>query len=87
VDFPIQTFGGTKTFLPQALAAWEERAEAEEKWRVSLLRGLPQMQADQAPRRKLAAILSADVAGYSRLMGEDETATLDTLNTSRAVFV
>src|SRR4029450_12185856 len=44
------------------------------------------MPADPAPRRKLAAILSADVAGYSRLMGEDETATLGTLNTSRAVF-
>jgi adenylate cyclase len=44
------------------------------------------MQADQEPRRKLAAILSADVAGYSRLMGEDETATLGTLNTSREVF-
>jgi len=25
--------------------------------------------------RKLTAILSADVAGYSRLMGEDEEAT------------
>jgi adenylate cyclase len=61
-------------------------AKAEEKWRASLLRGLPPMPADQAPRRKLAAILSADVAGYSRLMGEDETATLGTLNTSRAVF-
>jgi adenylate cyclase len=44
------------------------------------------MPAEPAPRRKLAAILSADVAGYSRLMGEDETATLGTLNTSRAVF-
>jgi hypothetical protein len=30
VDFPIQTFGGTKNFLPQALAAWEGRAEVEE---------------------------------------------------------
>jgi len=27
-------------------------------------------------KRKLATILSADVAGYSRLMGEDEEATL-----------
>jgi adenylate cyclase len=35
--------------------------------------------------RKLAAILSADVKGYSRLMGEDETATLLTLNAYRAV--
>ena len=30
-------------------------------------------------KRKLAAILSADAAGYSRLMGEDEARTLDTL--------
>ena len=44
------------------------------------------MQADQEPRRKLAAILSADVAGYSRLMGEDEAATLATLTAYREVF-
>jgi len=44
------------------------------------------MQADQEPRRKLAAILSADVAGYSRLMGEDEAATLGTLTAYREVF-
>jgi hypothetical protein len=29
--------------------------------------------------RKLTAILSADVAGYSRLMGEDDAATVRTL--------
>jgi len=29
--------------------------------------------------RKLTAILSADVKGYSRLMGEDEEATLRTM--------
>ncbi len=29
--------------------------------------------------RKLAAILSADVQGYSRLMGDDEAATITTL--------
>jgi adenylate cyclase len=32
----------------------------------------------KAFHRKLAAILSADVAGYSRLMQEDETATVTT---------
>ena len=37
-------------------------------------------------RRKLTAILSADVVSYSRLMGADEQATLNTLNTYRAVF-
>ena len=38
------------------------------------------------PRRRLAAILAADVAGYSRLMAVDEDDTLDMLNRSRAVF-
>jgi adenylate cyclase len=36
--------------------------------------------------RKLAAILSADVEGSSRLMGEDEAATVQTLTAYRAVF-
>jgi TolB-like protein/class 3 adenylate cyclase/Flp pilus assembly protein TadD len=34
----------------------------------------------QEVKRKLVAILSADVKGYSRLMGEDEVATIHTLN-------
>ena len=37
-------------------------------------------------KRKLAAILSADVAGYSRLMGADEHATVHRLTAYRAVF-
>jgi adenylate cyclase len=36
--------------------------------------------------RKLAAILSADVVGYSRLMGEDEEATIHTLTVYRGVM-
>jgi len=40
----------------------------------------------QEVKRKLAAILSADVKGYSRLMGEDEEATLRTLNTYKEVM-
>ena len=36
--------------------------------------------------RKLAAILSADVAGYSRLMGEDEEATIRTVTVYREVI-
>ena len=31
-------------------------------------------------KRKLTAVFSADVAGYSRLMGEDEAATVRTLS-------
>jgi adenylate cyclase len=37
-------------------------------------------------KRKLAAILSADVEGYSRLMGDDEEATVRTLTSYREVF-
>jgi len=37
-------------------------------------------------RRKLRAILSADVKGYSRLMGEDEDSTIRTLETYRQVM-
>ena len=36
--------------------------------------------------RKLAAILSADVKGYSRLMGEDETATVRTITAYRELM-
>jgi adenylate cyclase len=36
--------------------------------------------------RKLAAILSADVVGYSRLMGQDEEATIHTVTVYRAAI-
>ncbi len=39
-----------------------------------------------ALERRLATILSADVAGYSRLMGEHEEATVQALRGHRAVF-
>jgi adenylate cyclase len=37
-------------------------------------------------KRKLAAIFSADVAGYSRLMGADEAATVETLEVYKGVM-
>ena len=40
----------------------------------------------QEVKRKLAAILSADVKGYSRLMGEDEEGTIRTLNAYKKVL-
>jgi len=40
----------------------------------------------QEVKRKLTAILSADVKGYSRLMGEDEEATVHTLNAYKEVM-
>ena len=39
-----------------------------------------------ALERRLATILSADVAGYSRMMGANEEATVQTLRGHRAVF-
>jgi len=42
--------------------------------------------AEEGFKRKLTAILSADVAGYSRLMAEDDTATVKTLETYREVM-
>jgi class 3 adenylate cyclase len=44
------------------------------------------MPTDAESHRKLAAILSADVVGYSRLMEADEQATVDTLKSSRATI-
>ena len=40
----------------------------------------------EAIKRRLAAILAADVAGYSRLMGADEDATLRALTEYRAAM-
>jgi class 3 adenylate cyclase len=42
--------------------------------------------ATQDFKRKLTAILSADVKGYSRLMGEDEEATVRTITAYREVI-
>jgi adenylate cyclase len=42
--------------------------------------------ADEGFKRKLTAILVADVKGYSRLMGEDEEATIRTLTEYRKII-
>ena len=42
--------------------------------------------AEERAKRKLTAILSADVEGYSRLMGEDEKATVETLKSYRELM-
>ena len=41
---------------------------------------------NEGVKRKLAAILNADVKGYSRLMGEDEDATVRTLTAYRTIM-
>ncbi|MHA1560135.1 MAG: adenylate/guanylate cyclase domain-containing protein [Alphaproteobacteria bacterium] len=40
---------------------------------------------DKRPKRRLAAILAADVVGYSRMMAADETGTLDALKRHREI--
>jgi len=42
---------------------------------------------EERVQRRLAAILAADVVGYSRLMGEDEMGTLNALNLHRAELI
>ena len=41
---------------------------------------------EESFKRKLSAILSADVAEYSRLMGEDDDATVRTLTGHREMM-
>ena len=41
---------------------------------------------EERAKRKLSAILSADVKGYSRLMGDDEEATVRTITAYREVM-
>jgi hypothetical protein len=71
VDFLMQTFGGTRNFLPQALAAWEGRAEAEEARREADARTDEQRRREceeEDRRRRLAEIRAS--------LPEDMLATL-----------
>ena len=43
--------------------------------------------AENSVTRKVAAILAADAVGYTRLMADDEPATMDALDAARAVFI
>ena len=49
-------------------------------------RNEPESSEKDTLRQQLAAILAADVAGYSRLMGADERATVSALDGARSVF-
>jgi len=42
--------------------------------------------AEESYKRRLTAIFSADVVGYSRLMGEDDTATVKTITAYREIM-
>jgi hypothetical protein len=43
-------------------------------------------EAPKTTKRRLAAVLGADAVGYSRLMSENEEATIDALTASRDAF-
>src|SRR5512147_763388 len=45
------------------------------------------MDEEHSIKRRLAAILAADIAGYSRLMGQDEAATVRDLKGHQAVIL
>jgi class 3 adenylate cyclase len=66
----------TKPFEPRELLA---------RVKSVLRRRAPEREA--APARRIAAILAADVAGYSRLIGEDEEGTLKRLRTLRRELI
>jgi hypothetical protein len=55
----------------------------DESAKLALLRQMRRRMDGPPITRRLAAILAADVAGYSRLMATDEEATVRTLDTYR----
>src|SRR5678815_4018739 len=60
------------------LSLYDVSLAALEKW--------PSAVSDTELKQRLAAILAADVSGYSRLMSLDERATVAALDTARKVF-
>jgi len=87
--FPLLSQSENVTEIPTLPASIPSTASAPSATRssVSSFSSFPSsgQDTDQVSRR-LAAILMADLQGYSRLMGEDEEATVRTLTAFRAVF-
>jgi hypothetical protein len=71
VDFPIQMFGGTKNFLPQALAAWEGHDEAEQAKREADVRADAQHRREREEQER-----RQHLAGIRARLPEDVLATL-----------
>src|SRR5690242_527918 len=55
-------------------------------WNANIFRGRLAMNEERVQRR-LAAILAADIAGYSRLMGDDDEGTLRDLKAHRVALI
>ena len=82
----LRTIWPPAAAMPSGLPAWVDAAISWTLFRrASTLRrtrrreGIPAGMAEERTRRRLAAILAADVVGYSRLMEQDESATLAAL--------
>lgn len=56
-------------------------------FKVERISGLDLLMSERRVERRLAAILAADVVGYSRLMGQDEVGTLVRLRTHRRELI
>jgi hypothetical protein len=88
VGFPMQTFGGTKNFLPQALAAWEKQAGIPEATREAESRASEQRRREREERerrRRLAdrrAALSGETLAALRRRAE-EALTADGVDRTR----
>ena len=80
VDFPMQTFGGTKNVVPHALAVWEGRVEVEEARREADARASEQRRREREARerrRRLAdrrAALSDEALAALRRRAEEALA-------------
>ena len=87
-------FAGTiNPFLMREIEKAIQRSSESQKRRDRLLISFLPLSFKGGPpcptqdvKRKLTAILSADVKGYSRLMGEDEVGTIRTLNAYKEVM-
>ncbi len=70
---------GSADRLGSALAVYTRWETAE-----ALREGVATLPSVTARRRKLTAVMSSDVVGYSRLMREDDAATVDAVREARA---
>ena len=87
-DFPLWTVVPVRLHIRYAKVLLpSRRSEAHAFARSARKQGRELLMIEERINRKLAAILAADVVGYSRLMGADEAGTLAALKRHReAIF-
>lgn len=73
--------------LPQLQSALRGYAKAENNRRIGQYTPQRWVTTRMTATRRLAAILAADVAGYSRLKGADEEGTINRLRSSRTEII